>query len=385
MKRKIDPEKPFEFLRYKNTNEPFPEETVRNWYVARAYVLHRLEGYSFAPDVDGHLHIVIAGDNPLMLAVLRQVALTAHYPNFVEADPFNHLPCRNRTIMTLVSNKEANDIVAELEKEENLCNLLQFCKYTVYDDVTNADSYLAVDMAITRDICSGSDCIYIYENDIQTYLEGKNPDDVFSIDTRKAVYASKSYKVGSQVDNIIHEDINGIKRHSEALEAFQYEILHGKKTTRLITEKWKDNLTVVKNDLSNVICSDCFESRELALKLLHSDYEQLSEKEKKIIWEENILALSISEHNRWIVEKLVLGFRPMNEQERARYESLFGEKRKAYYQRLKSDATSPVHIDIRSYRDLRRADPDNLKYDSFLMLAIPLILDKIRKDDKRKS
>jgi hypothetical protein len=385
MKKKICTEKPFEYLRRQKTNEPFPEETVRNWYIARSYVLHRLENCSFAPEVDGHLHIVIAGDTPLMLAVLRQVALSAHYPNYVEADPFNHLLCRNRTVITLVSNKDANDIVAELGKEENLGNLLQFCKCSVYGDVRNEDSYIDVELEITQEADNEPGCILFEENDIKAYLEGEKTDDIFSVDTRKAVYAQRSYEVGTQVDNITHENINGTGRHSQALETFQYHILQDKKGLQLITEEWKDNLTAVKNGLSNVICADCFESRELAIRHLCPDYDILSDKDKKAIWENNIIALSISEHSRWVVEKLILGFRPMSDQERACYESLFGAKRKAYYQKLKNNAVSPVHIDLRSYRDLRRADPDNLKYDSFLMLAIPLILDKIRKDDKRKS
>jgi hypothetical protein len=78
------------------------------------------------------------------------------------------------------------------------------------------------------------------------------------------------------------------------------------------------------------------------------------------------------------VEKLILGFSPLSLRERTQYESLFGKKRAAYSKLLKNDAVHPAHIDIRSYRDLCRVDPDSLKYDSFLMLAIPLILDTVR-------
>ena len=73
----------------------------------------------------------------------------------------------------------------------------------------------------------------------------------------------------------------------------------------------------------------------------------------------------------------------MNEQERTVYGGLFGNKRDAYSRQLKRNAAAPAHIDICSYRELCRIDPDSLKYDSFLMLAIPLILDQIRKDDSR--
>ena len=156
------------------------------------------------------------------------------------------------------------------------------------------------------------------------------------------------------------------------------KVLQDKKGLQLISSKWND-LTTVRNGLSNVICTDCFESRELAVKQQYPGRRKLNEQERNAIWEKNNEALSLSEHGRWVVEKLILGFSPLNEQERTAYGSLFGKRRAAYSRQLKNNAAHPAHIDICSYRDLCRIDPDSLKYDSFLMLAIPLILDKIRK------
>ena len=90
------------------------------------------------------------------------------------------------------------------------------------------------------------------------------------------------------------------------------------------------------------------------------------------------MALSQSEHERWVVEKLIMGYRPYSDQERFQYESLFGEERKAFRKKLKNNASDPAHVDLCSYRDLRRISPDDLKYDSFLMLAIPKILERVR-------
>ena len=127
--------------------------------------------------------------------------------------------------------------------------------------------------------------------------------------------------------------------------------------------------------LSNIHCSDCFESRELAVRRQCSGYDKLSEKKRMALWEKNNDALSQSEHNRCVTEKLILGYRPLNAQEMTEFESLFGQEKSAFVSRLKNDPVSPAHLDICSYRDLRRIDPDNMKYDSFLMLAIPLILE----------
>lgn len=377
MKKKMVRERPFEYLKRKDTNEPFPEETIRNWYIARSYILEKLKDISFAPGSGGHLHAVLDGDSPIMLAAARQLALSAHYLNFVEHDAFDHLVCRNRTVITLVSRKEADDILKELEKEEYLCNLLQYARYTVSGKVQNEDSYLDIEWEIVRECPAGNGFLLITEEEIKAFAGSREPDELFSIDTRKAVIASRVYALGDVIDNLPYEDIHSPGRYNRALDTFQFKVLQDKKELQLVTSKWNDPV-VVRNGLSNVFCSDCFESRELAIRQLYPVGKKIGNKERNAIWEKCNFALSLSEHSRWVVEKLILGFSPLSLRERTQYESLFGKKRAAYCKLLKNDAVHPAHIDIRSYRDLCRVDPDSLKYDSFLMLAIPLILDKIR-------
>ena len=81
MKNNIMREKPFEFLRDRN-GEKFSEETVKNWYKSRAYVLENLS--------KTQKDVVVDGDSPLMLAVVRHIALFAHYIS------------NNPTVITLV-------------------------------------------------------------------------------------------------------------------------------------------------------------------------------------------------------------------------------------------------------------------------------------------
>ena len=377
MKKKMVRERPFEYLRRRGTDEPFPEETVKNWYIARAYVLDKLKNISFAPGSGEHLHAVVDGDSPLMLAVARQLALSAHYLNFVEHDAFDRLVCRNRTVITLVSRKEAADILKELEKEEYLGNLLQYARYTVSGKVQNEDSYLDIEWEIVRECPTGTEFLLITEEEIKAFAGSREPDELFSIDTRKAVIASRVYALGDVIDNLPYEDIHSPGRYNRALDTFQFKVMQDKKELQLVTSKWNDPV-VVRNGLSNVFCSDCFESRELAIRQLYPVSKKIGSKERNAIWEKCNFALSLSEHSRWVVEKLILGFSPLSLRERTQYESFFGKKRAAYSKLLKNDAVHPAHIDIRSYRDLCRVDPDSLKYDSFLMLAIPLILDKVR-------
>lgn len=377
MKKEMVREQPFEYLRRRDTNEPFPEETVRNWYVARAYVLDKLKDTSFVPGSCAHLRAVVDGDCPLLLAVVRQLALSAHYLNFVECDPFDRLVCENRTVITLVTQKETDVILHELGKEENLGNLLQYAQYSVFGRVEHADSYLDVELEIVRECPAGADVVLFTEGEIDAFVKAHDPDEIFTIDTRKAIYASRVYSLGAVIDNLPYEDIHSPGRYNRALDTFRYKVLEDKKGQQLISPKWND-LTTVSNGLSNVFCTDCFASRELAVRQQYPGHRKINEPERNSIWEKNNEALSLSEHARWVVEKLILGFRPMNGQERTEYGSLFGKKRDAYSRQLKRNAAAPVHIDICSYRDLCRIDPDSLKYDSFLMLAIPLILDKVR-------
>ena len=378
MSRKIMRERPFEYLRRQQTGEPFEQETVKNWYIARSFVLEKLKQISFAPGTSRHLDVVIEADTPLMLAVLRHVALYAHYPNFIEYDALGNLACLNRTCITLISNRDADAIVADLKGEEYLCNLLDCCKYTVYGDVKNADSYLDVEVVIAHQAGEDIDRVRISENDVKSYIESRSEESVYSIDTRKAVFASQVYMLGGVIDNIPYEDVNDASRYTQALDTFQYRILSGNKGLQLVSSDWSSRPMAARNGISNIFCTDCFASRELAIKSLCPNYDKLGVKERMSLWEKYNNPLSLSEHNRWTVEKLIMGFKPLSSRQRTEYESLFEAKRVAYGKMLKSNAASAAHIDICSYKDLRRIDPDSLKYDSFLMMAIPLILDKVR-------
>ena len=375
-------ERLFEYLRRKESGEAFSEDVVNNWYIARKYVLDqfREKKFAFWPGCSHHLHVTIVGDSPLMLAVLRQVALSAHFINFVEYDGFGRLVCRNRTLISLVSNTDAGQIVAELEKEENLCNLLKYCEYSVYGNTYNKDSYLDIRLEIVSEEPEQSDLLITEEN-VQDYVKTKNGEELFSIDTRNAVYASRAYALGNTINNVPYEGIFSVKRYNRAVNKFQFRLLeenNREADMKLVHDDWNGSLSAVKEGLSNLFCSDCFFTRKKEIEKTKDVIEKRTQKKTSFseVWESTNQALSLSEHIRWVVEKLIMGYRPLNDQEWFQYESCFGNQRKSYAKALKSRSSDPAHIDLCSYRDVRRIDPDNLKYDSFLMLAIPMILDK---------
>ena len=373
MKTVIARERPFEFLKYKD-GRPYSDDTVRNMYIARAFVLNLLKDVTISPDSDTHLHVMVDGDSPMMLSVVRQLSLSAHFINFVEYDIFGKLACKNRTLITLASKKEPEAVVAELQKDEYLCNLLAQCRYTVFGKTANEGSFLDLEYEIVRDLpVACKDDIIVKEEDVNSFVKASGSEDIFSIDTRKASMTSMVYELGTVIDNLPGEDIHSASRYILALDTFQYRLL-GKKLRPLVNEnKWSRNQLSVRNGLSNLCCSDCFDSRARGI-MKYSQDHGISELRA---WELNNAALTVSEHNRWVSEKLIMGFRMPGREERMAFETMSGRQKAAFAKLLKNNASDPAHLNMCSCLDLRRSDPGNLKYDAFLLLAIPIILSKI--------
>lgn len=373
MKKTALRERPFEFLRDKNGNK-FSEKTVKNWYEARAYVLEKLKDVAFAPKENGHLQVVVEGDSPLMLSVMRSVALYAHYLNFEEEDMYGNYVAKNRTVITLLSHDD--NIDKELRKEEYLCNLMDICRWSKYGEEHNTDSYLDIEIQIVNEVFDdkNANIIWMTEPEINDFVSKKDQEDIYSIDTRKAIMVGRMYELGSLIDNLTAEDIHSAKRYTMALDAFQYALLEEAMSPLIDEAKWDTDQRKVKNGISSIFCADCFESRALAM--------GGGTKKNMKRWEEHNMELSVSEHARWVTERLIMGFRPFTTNEYFQFETLFGNKRNIYSKTLKDNVHDQAHLDICSFRDLRRINPRDMIYDSFLLLAIPRILKKIKENDK---
>lgn len=382
-------EKPFEYLRRKKTGEKFEKEVCDNLYKARAFVLDKLKDVAFEVDSGEHLRVVVQGDSPLMLTVVRQVAFSAHYINYDEENIIETK--RKRTVITIVSQNPK--IVEELQKEEYLYNLPKYCKWSQKGIVHNADSYIDVELEIVRDCFEEeqSNVKVIREEEVETFCRLKPEHEVFRIDTRKAQYAGRMYDLGALIDNLPAENIHDAHRYTLALNVYQFQLLSEPLGVLVNEKKWSKNQVKVKNGLSNVFCADRFETIEKEvekskeLEIANCRKEEDKAKMRKVdFWEKYNEALSKSEHSRWVVEKLIMGFRSLNNEERLYDESLapYKTRRKGFRDNLKSDENKLAHIDLCSNSDLRRVNPDDMKYDSFLMLAIPKILEKIREHDK---
>lgn len=369
-------EKPFEYLRRLSTGERFDPATVALWYEARAYVVDKLEDVAFKADAGEYLHAVVASDSPAMLSVVRQIALLAHYINHrEEADSPAE---RRRTVITLLSRR--SDIKRLLEREEYLNRLVGECKFTDIDGVTvNDDSYIDLEIRIAADGGDIADRPAVRRDFSEAEMNGfcaaqrAKGVDIYSIDTRNAYYASQIYELGCDIHNLPDEDIHSADRYALALDTFKYR--HMPALTKALMES--DDPITARECLSNIFCADCFGSRAKAMELSRKE----GERKMDAVWKRNNNPLSRSEHSRWVVEKLIMGYRPLSPAEHYRHESLSydGDAQKRYRKMLKTSAPSPAHIDLCSYRDLRRINPADMKFDSFLMLAIPHILAKTGK------
>lgn len=375
-------EKPFELLR-KKSGERYENYVIRNYYIARHYVLNLLnklsKEYLFVPGFNKSLHFVINGTDPRMLSIVRQLALYSHFINFQE-EGYDDLPA-NRTIISIITDD--SNVKKTLSEEEYLCNLPNHCKFISLDgSIENNDSYIDIEIHLTSAPPSfkASEIDYfIKKEDVDLFFDNVTDDDeeIFSIDTRRAYYASQMYNIGETIDNLPHEDIHNSHRYSMALDVYQYRKLK-ESSKPLFNASYGDGQQYkLKESLSNVFCADCFEIRNNAL----SANAKNNKKENAKLWEEYNDALSASEHARWVVEKLIMGYRPYNSYElfqdaQNRLHVKSSVKLKSFRKALKSNDRDLAHSDLCSYRDLCRIDPHNLKFDSFLMLGIPRILDR---------
>lgn len=90
-----------------------------------------------------------------------------------------------------------------------------------------------------------------------------------------------------------------------------------------------------------------------------------------------VYRLAQTEHNRWNMEKLLMGFSPMNKEEDEQFRLLVREKRTDEIEQLKKDYKSSannIHPNICDFQHLRVTDKGALRCDVMLQNAIPYIL-----------
>ena len=357
------------------------------WYKARYYVMNTLsllEGRGIGHDSNKRIHVVVKWEDvsSLLLAVIRQICLVVHYPNYQENTG------TNGTLITICTEKDGIDAAYQSVREcPYLGNLLLYCKCN--SNVCNEDKCtetLPLDIEFefieTPPHVGENDIVFnVSMGDVENMVNSMTEDD-YKLDVTMGMLVSMVYSTGVEIDNLSAYDNANIERYSTALNVFCYNL-----KPDLIVQKWteiakpqKDGSYKeidIKNKLSSVFCADCFAGRIRGLlqtqkrtfeEYLLQDFENVM---RVLCDESTITALARCEHSRWNVEKLIMGFSPLTKEDWYEIERCFGKERKLLIKVLKKKGR---HIDICSYKDLRRVNPGDMKYDFFLMLAMPQIM-----------
>lgn len=356
---------------------------ANSWVKARYYVSGADLCINGHKKPNGHVHVEIeiekdtdAETTTMMMAIARQVALLTHYPNFKEDNE------TTRTIVSIIYNGKCDSKRLAEQLKAHMGNLLDYCQFVI-DGKEEKNQYrifkdfMPLDIAFElreKDtdscLCPKDDTdrhsITFLSSDVCKYFETNHAPK--EIDILPAILVNMVYQTGADINNLPAYDNANIQRYSSALSVFCYHVKQKEAVKIWSKTGWE-------NKLSCLCCADSIGVKLSSI--LDMDWENVAscllrdEAALQNAIEENIDALALCEHSRWNVEKLIFGFRPFSAAERYEDEALFGDAKTNY---RKSKKEKRIHIDLCSYRNLRRINPEDIKYDYFLMLAIPHIL-----------
>lgn len=130
----------------------------------------------------------------------------------------------------------------------------------------------------------------------------------------------------------------------------------------LLEEQWK-KVGSLSKQYSNI-----FNAMTLGTKMHSIGHDQDDWKDYYALTKEEINILTEVEHNRWSVEELILGYRPVTDEESKVVEADISQK--------KVLRSKKIHYDLRAFDDLRADSTDrNVNvYDMALTQGIPLII-----------
>lgn len=368
--------------------------------LARHIVLNEindLDGGMMGYSSPKHVRAVIIGDDDLSIHIARQIALISHYPNF------NDESGNNRTIITIISTNALG--MADLENTKNRIanitgNLLSECLWKcislgeVKETMTSKTERSFIDVEFEFVGHDNKDTTYVINdyivpdpNEIVSIIAGSNTlteqerkilepryhqckiidagrlereDIELKVDVRRAKMVNMIYYSGGHLDDIYLSDIFRVAAYKMALESYCRHSL-----TKAIESAW-DNVTDRKLKLSNVFSADCLECK---IRCMNADGINAGHLNGKMME-----AYSNSEHARWNVAMLILGYRSYTHDERYKDECLYPDSDGLKEYRVSMKRKHYAHIDICSFNDLMRIDYGNLKYDCLLVLAADYIV-----------
>ncbi|MBQ0060320.1 MAG: hypothetical protein KBT15_00920 [Bacteroidales bacterium] len=109
--------------------------------------------------------------------------------------------------------------------------------------------------------------------------------------------------------------------------------------------------------------------RYVKLRFMGCDMQTSSIDEIKEAIKANIEDVKVTEHNRWNVEKLLMGFRPLTKEE-------CGASKQE--KKVLRKSSQLAHLDICSYEQLQQIDPGTIIYDASVNMALPAMIEIVR-------
>lgn len=342
------------------------ETFISDWYFARAFLeseemMEKMCRVDHKGNITNPLCITLEGTSVRMRAVLRELILRAHYIDFDE-EKVHHIDSdeeniANVSVITILYDDSEEAAKATLLGTPFLGNYLHYLWEEPLGFLDIRIKFLSKATGIQADVTQEM-------LDSFSYIGGN------AIDTNTAEYANRIYCLGSDLSNLPAIDMANAEMYQLPLQVFEAGNFKCKKI-----EDWEKN--DVKGKLSNVFCTDTFKLRKMMLERGVKQSDDIEKQLKKAVVA-NILPLSKCEHSRWVAEKLILGFRPWTLAEHYQYDRTFGDDKKAFYKKLKKKA---AHYNICSYHTLTRIEPKNLRYDTFLVLAMLEIISQAEKGE----
>lgn len=368
------------------------------------------------------VHVLLCGTSPACIALARQAALLCHFPNFDESTG------RGRTLITFVTGTPDDpatpaDALSRVRDSALLGNLPDYCHILftrhaadgwTHESVSGRGSFLDVEIEIAdisgsslaeyAEQCCAADeyvtcfgvqpesalfsnvaCRQYLRVDTEPMTSERRRQYLSEIDFTRAMLVNKVYAIGTGLREVSNFSNLDAAEYNMSLQRFCDEI-----TRRTVAASWREitgpSATEIK--LSNLYCADCIDVKLASLGLSEADCAAAKGRvglfglslrsgwrhkpRAREVLEKNLEPMARTEHARWNVEKLILGYHPYTRADHYADEQLVGKERADRRRKLKNEQKR--HIDICSCRDLMHIDPASLKYDCFLTLAIDRIL-----------
>lgn len=372
-------------------------------------IYNPLDGEGISEDSEKYVHLVIVGMSRMGIAMATQAAHICHYANFEtkgkrtkisfidanakeEMDKFMNRYhylfelCRHRYISEL-EDKGWSDPMAETKTFSHLGKNFIDIEWEFVDsniESAFAQVYLRNALDDENAILTVAICLPEAQRAVATSLY--LPDSIYETASQVLVYQTQ---VPSILNNVAHYAEGGLTQSQmryRNIRPFGMLSSSAKDDEKKRRQALMVNAQYCGIDLSAKEAETEWRNLDVALKWscyynvnswatkmrstgisLNSDISVLS----KTI-ETQMEKLMKIEHNRWVVEKLLMGFRPLTDYEYKSLMQMSADEQKDEKKRLKK--ICHAHLNICSFEELYNSDPGSIKYDEDLVRAIPAIL-----------